>query len=324
MTIFFLGAAGLAFMASCPLPKDAQPVIVSIEPGCSTGQVAVLLRDSGVIRNPLLFRGFARIMGVGTKIQSGDFQFEPGIFLWDVLKSLVEGRVIYYTLTVREGLAVEQIANLVEERGFGSEAAFLEAAADLTLLPSFVAREEVEGTKYPLEGYLFPDTYFIRKGASERDLVSMMLSRTNAVFDKRLRDLARENGLTPHQAATVASIVEREAQAADERPTIAAVYLNRLRIGMKLDADPTVMYALGKYRGGLLWKELEIDSPFNTYKNIGLPPGPISNFGKASLEAVLHPKVVDYLYFVSKNDGTHAFAETFSEHQRNVREYRGQ
>jgi UPF0755 protein len=121
----------------------------------------------------------------------------------------------------------------------------------------------------------------------------------------------------------MASIVEKEARAAEERPKIAAVYLNRLKIGMKLDADPTVMYAVGKNQGPVLWKDLEADSPYNTYRRVGLPPGPISNFGKASLEAVLNPDSVDFLYFVAKNDGTHAFARTLSEHNANVAQYQG-
>ncbi len=321
--ILLVGTLVFAYMASCPLPKDSMPVVVAVEPGYTTRQVAALLLEKNIIRNQLFFRGLVRIMGAEAKIQSGEFQFEPGIFAWDAVKSLVQGHVIYYTLTVREGLAVEQIADLVEERGFGSAAVFLEIAKDAALLPDYVSENDVKNTKYPLEGYLFPDTYFIRKGATEKDLASMMLARTSQVFTKDIQEKARQSGLSPHEAFTMASIVEREARAAQERPMIAAVYLNRLRIGMKLDADPTVMYAVGKYQGPVLWRDLEVDSLFNTYRKVGLPPGPISNFGKASLESVLDPDSVDFLYFVAKNDGTHAFAKTLSEHNANVAQYQG-
>jgi UPF0755 protein len=317
------GTLAFAYVMSCPLPKDSTPKVVTVEPGYTTRQVATLLQENGIIRNQVLFRILVRIMGADGKIQSGEFQFEPGIFAWDAVKSLVEGRVIYYTLTVREGLTVEQMADLVEERGFGSAVAFLEIVKDATLLPDYVSTDEVKDTRYPLEGYLFPDTYFVRKGVTERDLVSMMLARTSQVCTRDILESIRQAGLSPHEAFTMASIVEKEARAAEERPKIAAVYLNRLKIGMKLDADPTVMYAVGKNQGPVLWKDLEADSPYNTYRRVGLPPGPISNFGKASLEAVLNPDSVDFLYFVAKNDGTHAFARTLSEHNANVAQYQG-
>ncbi|HHX27522.1 MAG TPA: endolytic transglycosylase MltG [Firmicutes bacterium] len=314
----------VSYLSSCPLPETAGPVTVVVEPGMSTRDVAALLKDHGLIRNELFFRALARVMRADGWIQSGEYSFEPGIYAYDLLDSLVEGRVIYYTLTVREGLALDDIARLVEERGFGSRDAFLEAASDKSLAPEYVPAEYLDSAKAPLEGYLFPDTYYIRKGMTERELVVMMVKRLEQVFSKELREKAAQVNLTPHEAATLASIVEREAQTASERPIIAAVYMNRLRIGMKLDADPTVLYALGKPPDAtVLWKDLEVDSPYNTYRNPGLPPGPIGNFGKASLEAVLAPDDVDYLYFVAKNDGTHAFARTLAEHNANCATYQG-
>lgn len=313
-----------SYLSSCPLPETAGPVSVIVEPGMSTRDVAALLKDYGVIRDELFFRVLTRVMRADGRIQSGEYRFEPGIHALDVVDSLVQGRVIYYSLTVREGLSVDQIAALVEERGFGSKEAFLEAASDRSLAPAYLPPEYLETARAPLEGYLFPDTYYIRRGMSERELVLMMLKRMEQVFTEELQEKAAAVNLTPHQAATLASIVEREAQVASERPIVAAVYLNRLRIGMKLDADPTVLYALGKPPDALvLWKDLEVDSPYNTYRNPGLPPGPICNFGKASLEAVLAPDDVDYLYFVAKNDGTHAFARTLAEHNQNRATYQG-
>jgi UPF0755 protein len=323
LAVLFLTLSAASCVLSCPLPKGSAGVSVYVEPGSSTVEVADLLYRSGVVRSPLAFRALARLMGADGKIQSGEYLFEPGIYAWDAISSLVQGRVVYYSLTVREGLTAEKIASLIEERGFGDREKFLALAKDPSLAPDLVSREELEGTRYVLEGYLFPDTYYIRRGMSEREIVAMMLKRFSQVFSRDLQDKARGAGMTPHQVATLASIVEREAFAAEERPVIAAVYLNRLKIGMKLDADPTVVYALGEVAGySLLYKDLEVDSPYNTYRNAGLPPGPIGNFGKASLEAVLNPRNVDYLYFVAKKDGSHAFARTLSEHNVNVARYR--
>lgn len=322
--ICLTGVSGLAYLASSPLPEGSEPAPVVVVPGASTGQVADLLASAGVIRSPLLFRVVARLMKADGRIQSGEYVFQPGINVRDALDILVKGKVVYHPFTVREGLALEDIAALVEEKSFGSKDKFLEAASDLSLAPDFVPHDYLKSAKYPLEGYLFPDTYYIRKGMTERDLVVMMTQRFLEVFTEELQEKAASMGLSPHEAATLSAIVEREAQAPDERPIIAAVYLNRLKIGMKLDADPTVLYALGKPPDALvLWKDLEVDSPYNTYRNPGLPPGPIGNFGKASLEAVLNPEDVDFLYFVAKNDGTHAFARTLSEHNANRALYQG-
>lgn len=315
----------VTYLLSCPLPRDFGKVTVYVEPGSSTAVVAEQLRQKGVIRSPLAFRALSRLMGADGKIQSGEYQFEPGIYAWDAIASLVQGRVVYYSLTVREGLTVEQIASLVEGRGFGSKQVFLGICKDPSLVPEIVSQNAVSGTRYPLEGYLFPDTYYIRKGMSEKEIAQMMFKRFTQVFTGDLQGKAKDVGLAPYEVATLASIVEREAFVAEERPVIAAVYLNRLRIGMKLDADPTVTYAIGKEAGyAPLLKDLEVDSPYNTYRNPGLPPGPIGNFGAASLTAVLGPAKVDYLYFVAKKDGSHAFARTLSEHNANVATYQGQ
>lgn len=323
LLLCFLCLAFFGYLGSCPLPKNAAPQVVDIPYGASTREIASILREKSIIRSPFLFDVLARILGKQEKFQAGEYSFEPGIFVWDVMKSLASGKVIYYTLTVREGLSVEEIGSLIEKRGFGSKEKFLETVAKSDLRPWFLSAEDAKKTRYPLEGYLFPDTYYVRKGMSEEELVSMMFKRFQQVFTRDIEAKAQKLGLSCLQVATLASIVEKEAQVPEERPIIAAVYLNRLKIGMKLDADPTVSYAAGKYGLAPTLKDLEVDSPYNTYKYAGLPPGPISNFGKASLDAVLNPANVDYLYFVSRNDGTHAFARTLEEHNHNVQIYQG-
>lgn len=295
MLLCLIGLSLFAYWSSCPLPKDSDPVSVEVFPGDSTREIAAMLHEKGIIRSPLLFRIVSRTLKADGRMQAGEYRFESGIFVWDAIESLVEGRVVYYTLTVREGLCVEEIASLIEERGFGDRERFLEIARNPELVASYVSPGELEETRYPVEGYLFPDTYSIRKGISEEDLVSMMLKRFSQVFTKELRDKAQGQGFSVHQVSILASLVEKEAMVDEERPVIAAVYINRTKIGMKLDADPTVLYALGRFNGTLLWKDLEVDSPFNTYKYQGLPPGPIANFGKSSLEAVLNPANVNCL-----------------------------
>ena len=317
----FAGAVLFAFWSSCPLPENSLPVTVIIEPGASTREIADILHKAEVIRNPFLFRMVSKALRADGKMHAGEFCFEESLPVWDVISDLIEGRIVYHTLTVREGVCVEEIATLIEDKGYGDKEKILEIAKDASLVSSFATAEELSGSIYPLEGYLFPDTYNIQKGASEEQLVSMMIDRFCQIFTQELIEKASQMGLSVHQVSTLAALVEKEAVVDEERPIIAAVYLNRLSTGMLLGADPTVLYALGRFNGTLLWKELEIDSPYNTYKYPGLPPGPISNFGQSSLKAVLAPAAVDYLYFVSKNDGTHAFAYTLSEHNRNIAIY---
>jgi UPF0755 protein len=234
-----------------------------------------------------------------------------------VLK-LVRGEVFARRLTFPEGLTIAEMAEVFESRGFGTAAQFLEAASDASAI------KELDPVSTNLEGYLFPETYALPRGTPASRLVEMMVERFLSVFDERLRGLAQEQGLTTRQVVTLASLVEKETGQASERPLVAAVYRNRLKIGMGLQADPTVVYALrlaGRYDGNIRRQDLAIDSPYNTYRYPGLPPGPIAAPGAASLEATLTPADVDYLYFVSRNDGSHAFARTLSEHNRNVREF---
>lgn len=312
------------YLASSPLPASSPGVLVEVRPGDSTGAVAHSLKRAGLIRNEVFFRAVARAIGADGRIQAGEYMFSSGSYVWEILRQMVEGRVVVYPITIPEGTRLTQIAAILEERGFADSRKFLKIASDPGFIPGLATPEELANTMYPLEGYLFPDTYYLRKGLTEEDIIRMMLSRFNQVFNEELKAKARSMGLSVHQVATLASIVEKEAASAEERPIIAAVYLNRLRIGMNLEACPTVLYATGKIDGSpVLFKDLEVDSLYNTYKNPGLPPGPICSFGKASLEAVLNPASVDYLYFVSKNDGTHAFARTFEEHLQNVMTFQG-
>jgi UPF0755 protein len=236
----------------------------------------------------------------------------------EVVEKLARGEVHGRNLTFPEGLTIEDMATLYEAREFGPARDFLEAAGDASLIA------DLDPAAPDLEGYLFPETYSLPRGTPASRLVAMMVERFRAAYPEALRRQAEEQGLTTREVVTLASLIEKETGKGEERPLVAAVYRNRLRIGMGMQADPTVVYALrkaGTYDGNIRREDLAVDSPYNTYRYPGLPPGPIASPGAASLEAALAPADVDYLYFVSRNDGSHVFARTLAEHNANVREY---
>jgi UPF0755 protein len=224
-------------------------------------------------------------------------------------------------VTFREGLTVKEMAKVYEEAGLGTSSSFREAARQASLI------NDLDPEAKDLEGYLFPDTYALPRRAEASALVSMMVKGFRRAFDATLQEEARQQGMTVREVVALASLVEKETAKPEERPMVAAVYRTRLRIGMPLQADPTVIYALdaaGRYDGNLNREGLAFDSPYNTYKYRGLPPGPIAAPGRGALEAAVRPAAVDYIYFVSRNDGSHVFARTLDEHNRNVHRYQVQ
>lgn len=301
--------------------RGADTVEFTVPRGASTAAIARRLAAAGLIRSPLAFQLYVRGRGLDGRLRAGTYALSPAMDVPQLVGVLVEGRVLTDRVTIPEGYTVAQVVQLLARRGLAREdelrAALAERARRWPYLPRVPLRE-------PLEGYLFPDTYLFPRGASAGEMVDAMLSRFERAMRPEWRRRAAELGLTVHQVVTLASIVEREARVPEERPVIAAVFHNRLRRGMRLDADPTVLYALGRTAGPLTRADLAVDSPYNTYRHAGLPPGPIANPGAAALEAVLYPADVDYLYFVRLPDdsGRHAFARTLAEHQRNVQRYR--
>ena len=233
----------------------------------------------------------------------------------DVVDTLARGNVYTRLLTLREGLTIVEMAQVFEEKGFGTAADFRAAAADASLIA------DLDPLARDLEGYLFPETYSLPRDTPAKVVVAQMVAGFKTALTAEVRGAAKEQGLTIRELVTLASLVEKETGAGDERPVVAAVYRNRMKINMGMQADPTVIYALqkaGQYRGNLTRENLQFDSPYNTYRYAGLPPGPIASPGRAALVASAKPADVDYLYFVSKNDGTHVFASTLEEHNRNV------
>jgi UPF0755 protein len=291
---------------------------VEIPSGVGSRAIGARLVEAGVVRDPLSFRVALAMSGQGRRLQAGEYRFDRPMTPFEVIDKLARGDVHFVNITFPEGLKIPEMAAIVEARGLGAADTFVAAARD----PSPV--KSLDPAARDLEGYLFPDTYPVRRDMGARQLVGMMTARFQQVFTEELREGAERLGLTLRQAVTLASLIEKEASRAEERPLVAAVYLNRLRIGMALQCDPTVIYALeraGKFTGNLRREDLDVDSPYNTYRYPGLPPGPIAAPGRASLEAAVKPAAVDYLYFVSRNDGSHEFARTLDEHNRNVQRW---
>ena len=251
-------------------------------------------------------------------LQAGEYYFDRPLSPPQVVDIIASGQVYMRSITFREGLTIGEMAQLFEVEKFGSAEAFTEAAQRTELIADL--DDEAEN----LEGYLFPETYSLPRDATADDLVQAMIVQFRMVFNDALSAEAERRDLSVRDVVTLASIIQKEAGNADENGLVSAVYNNRLRIRMPLQCDPTVIYALqiaGLYDGNLTRANLEFDSPYNTYRYGGLPPGPIAAPGRAVLEAALRPDDATYLYLVSRNDGSHAFASTLREHNRNVHEY---
>jgi UPF0755 protein len=300
---------------------DAAEQFVEIPQGAGSMAIAKRLADAGVVRDVNSFRLALWLTGSGRRLQAGEYRFDQHMSARQVADKIARGDVYVRPITFPEGLTVKQMAALYESKGFGSAQEFADAARNGALVSA------VDPAARDLEGYLFPDTYKLPRHATAEQLVARMVAGFMKALTPDLIDKAEARGLSIRQLVTMASIVEKETGTPAERSQVAAVYANRLKIGMGLQCDPTVIYALeraGRYDGNLTREDLQFDSPYNTYRYAGLPPGPIASPGRASLEAAASPANVPYIYFVSKNDGSHAFATTLDEHNRNVQQYQVQ
>jgi UPF0755 protein len=313
-----------------PSTKDDQ-VPFTINKGQSFGAISDDLYQKQLIRNTFVFRVRARMLDAESKIQAGVVNLRRNMTIDEVLESITSVRLNDRTVTVVEGWRLEQIAQLLGQNGWDANK-FIKAAREEEWQFGFLNDKPVNAS---VEGFLFPDTYKIPANYTESQIVEMMLYRFGEQFDTQLRQKAREtNGI--YKTVVMASIVEREAVKADERPKIASVFYNRLKVDMILQTDPTVQWARDTLKAGKdlsftdWWKaptkeDLDIESPYNTYRSKGLPPGPISNPGLASLKAATEPVSTDFIYFVATGDreGSHAFARTLDEHNANVKKYQG-
>jgi UPF0755 protein len=291
---------------------------IEIPPGAGSRTIGDRLVAGGAIRDLWTYRLAVYLTGDGRKLKAGEYRFDRAMTPYDVLDKIARGDVYVVSVTFPEGLTSAEMAKIFEAHGLGTAASFAAAAKDTSLI------RDLDPAATDLEGYLFPETYALPRHTDAARLVRLMVGRFEHVLTPALRQAAAAQHLSVRQLVTLASIVEKETARSDERPLVAAVYATRLRIGMPLQCDPTVIYALakaGRYDGNIHKGDLSFDSPYNTYRYPGLPPGPIASPGRASIEAALHPADADYLYFVSRNDGTHAFSRTLDEHNRNVQEF---
>lgn len=293
-----------------------QDVIVTIPKGASLSEVGEILQNNNILTSKLIFRLVAMIRGEQRNVKAGDYLLKTSSDAGEVLDLLISGKTLVFAVTIPEGYNIFQIGDLLEQKGLASRKEFLAATQE----ESFVKELGLESCS--LEGVLFPDTYFIRpseKGSSKA-IIRKMVNRFREVYDLHVRDVAGKNGWSPMQVITLASLIEKEAKA-NEHALVSAVFHNRLRKNMKLQSDPTVIYGIKPMGAKITRSDLDRKHPYNTYQIAGLPPGPIANPGKDSLIAAVNPADVDYLYFVSKNDGSHQFSSNLADHNRWVNLY---
>ena len=295
-----------------PARSEPAEVVVEVPMGMSVPALSELLHGQGLVRSAGKFRWLVRFKGAARQIKAGEYQLSTGLRPGELLNKIIRGEVRLHQITFPEGYTLKQMAELLEASKLVNAERFIAAATD----PPFVRSLDIPATS--LEGYLFPDTYRFARGLPVETVLRSFVTMFNQHFGPVQEEQARKLGFTRHQVVILASVVEKETAAAEERPLIAGVFLNRLRRRIRLQSDPTVIYGLRNFDGNLTRAHLQKDTPYNTYTRRGLPIGPICNPGAASIQAVLNPTSTPYLYFVAKKDGTHHFSTNLVEHNAAV------
>ena len=310
----FCGWVAIYGLQSGP-PMTHGSAIITIPKGAGVRQIGGLLADSGLAYRDIRFQLVARAMGIASRLPAGEFELAAGQSPVVLLRQLAAAKPYNHVVTIPEGLRARDIGEIISTMGLGSRERFLDLVSD----PPFIRTLNL-GNLSSLEGYLFPDTYHLKRvNGMEEKLIRRMVTRFQAVYGRLVTGY---NGkLTRHEIVTLASIIEKETGKPEERTTIAAVFFNRLKRKMRLQSDPTVIYGLDRFSGNLTKNDLKTNNPYNTYTNGGLPPGPICNPGSGALQAVFSPAKASFLYFVSKNDGSHHFSKSLQEHNRAVYKY---
>lgn len=300
-----------------PAAAEGPLTVVYFAPGTGVQQMATQLHHAGLIRQRHLFLFYTMFLHVTARLQAGEYALRATMSPAQIIATLSQGRVMHHALTIPEGATLRDIARLTEAKGLGTQSEILTRARDA----SFIATRGL--TVSSLEGYLFPETYHVPRGITAQALLTMMVATLRQHYTDEIAARGRRLSLTQHQVLTLASLIEKEAQVDAERPLISAVLQNRLRRGMLLQCDATVIYALGlAFDGNLRKTDMDYDSPYNTYRYAGLPPGPIANPGRRSIAAAVAPASVDYLYYVAtRQHGTHYFSTTLQEHNAAVQRY---
>jgi UPF0755 protein len=315
--VFVLCAAVVA-SAIRPVALSGPPRVVVIPSGATSSTIGQLLSSAGIVRSASDFVLAVKIRGRSHSLQGGEYRLSPSMTLLQVVDVIARGQVLLYPVTIPEGFTAADVVDAVADKGLSDHeqlTAIVRHGADLY---SFPFLDGAAGGS--LEGYLLPDTYQIPRGLLAHDVIGVFLERFGQVAVPLWE--AQGNGRSLHEIITMASLVEREARLPEERPVIAGVLYNRLHRRMLLEVDATVLYALGRHKSVVTYKDLDVNSPYNTYRHLGLPPGPIANPGVAAIRATLAPATTDYLYYVARADGSHVFSRTYQEHLAAIRRQR--
>jgi UPF0755 protein len=318
--VFLLGGWFWLYLESRTAPPDSgrEDAVFEIVRGRTVRGVASDLKARGVLRKSTPFVLLYQLLYAPRSLKAGEYELPESGSARKILETFIHGKILLHPVTVAEGLNGGEIAEVVSGAGFGTADEFLAAFAQPGLIGLLDPKAE------DLEGYLFPETYRFPMGTTAAEVVEAMVEEFKSEVSPAWRGRAAELGMSLRDAVILASLIEKETARPEEKKLVSAVFHNRLKAGMKLDCDPTIIYALkkkGPFEGRLRTKDLKLDSPYNTYLYPGLPPGPIANPGKATLEAALYPAEADFLYFVSRNDGTHVFSRTLKEHSLAVLKY---
>jgi len=314
--IMAYGAFDLYQYMNAPIQaKNPSGAFITISPGDNFERIMEKLRAVDLIEHPFKFELTARWKGFGRKIQAGEYRLSNEMTPLEMLQALASGRVVLHSVTIPEGFNIRQVAKRIDASGLAGFERFLSAATD----PKFAARLNIPADT--VEGYLFPDTYSFARSAGAEKIIKTMIDELRRHFTHQWKKRAQELGFSVHEIITLASIIEKETGVADERVLIASVFHNRLAKNMRLESDPTVIYGIKDFDGNLTRSDLKKQTPYNTYRIHGLPPGPIANPGLASIRAALYPARTEYLYFVAKPDRTHHFSKTLSAHNQAVNKY---
>jgi len=320
LILIFAIVIGIDFFKKIRIPYQGydKEIKIHVKKGSSVTTVANLLHQNKIIPNKTYFIVLYKLLYKKLTFKTGEYLFNKPLTMKDIIKKLDEGKVILYKITVKEGLTLSETIDLLAQKHNLNQTTLLAIAQNPTLITNLNAKAR------DLEGYLFPDTYMVPKTIIERELIETMVNKFKTKYSSTLRLRTKEMNMTIHEVITLASLIEKETASREERFLISSVFHNRLRIGMPLACDPTIIYALkleNNYTGKLRWADLKLDSPYNTRIYKGLPPGPICSPGYDSIEAVLYPASSKYLYFVAKSDSHHHFSKTLKEHNWAVRKY---
>ncbi len=304
-------SAMLGWTFAQPAGTAGEPVVFTVKPGTPTKVIAVELENRDLIKNAFVFRIAAKLRGVENSLQAGEYAISPVMPVNQMLDMMSQGQTAYQQITIPEGYTVDQIAGLLAEKKIADPEKFKTLAKTFAPYPYMQANPN---TKYSAEGFIFPDTYRFAKGISEEEMLALMVKQFDAKLTPDLRQQAAQLGLSVREVIIMASLVEKEAKLSEEQPVIAGVFSNRMKKDMPLQSCATIQYILGYPKAELTIQDTQIDSPYNTYQNMGLPPGPIANPGSAAIKAVLFAEKTDYLYFVADKQGKHHFSKTYEEH----------